>query len=104
MVSEPPRPSRDPFLTGLLLGCSPMILLSVVAFIACLGAVAFDRGSREKEDGPRPPPLPVIDPSTPIAGLLPEPPETDLAPVYVGDDLTCVPEVMLEAAPELTKT
>jgi hypothetical protein len=101
MASKPLRPSRDPFISGLLVGFSPLIFLAVVAFIACVGAVLFDRDPRVKGDGPSAPSLPAIDPSTPAAGLLPAPPKADTARVYVGDDLACVPELMLEDAPEL---
>jgi hypothetical protein len=47
-------------------------------------------------------PLPRIDPELPAAGLLPPPPPASKAPVYLGDDLPFVPELMLEAAPRLT--
>src|SRR5690349_8758028 len=107
MASDPQRPSRDPFVAGLVVGCSsPLILLFLLCVVVCGGAVVVDR-DREEKDARRerdrdPPSLPEIDPSTPAAGLLPEPPEAGAAPVYLGDDLACVPEVMLEAAPELT--
>jgi len=44
-------------------------------------------------------PLPKVDPATPLTKLLPTAPKTTKAPVYLGDDLTRVPEVMFEAAP-----
>jgi hypothetical protein len=49
-------------------------------------------------------PLPTSDPSAPLASLLLPPPKANKAPVYVGDDLACVPELALEALPaeELT--
>jgi hypothetical protein len=50
------------------------------------------------------PSLPKIEPNAPLASLLPTPPKSNKAPVYVGDDLACVPELALEAVPaeELT--
>src|SRR5262245_52725141 len=41
-------------------------------------------------------PLPAIDPATPLADLLPPPPKAGHAPVYLGGDLSAVPEVALE--------
>jgi hypothetical protein len=49
------------------------------------------------------PPLPKIDPGTPLAGLLPTPPKLNQAPVYLGGDLAGVPELKLEAAPPAEK-
>src|SRR6516164_8320300 len=46
-----------------------------------------------------PSPLPTIDPNLPLASLLPKAPAENQKPVYLGDDLACVPELMLEAAP-----
>jgi hypothetical protein len=50
-------------------------------------------------DLPDPPPLPKFDPRMPLDRLLPPPPKTTNTPVYLGDDLASVPELMLEAAP-----
>jgi len=38
----------------------------------------------------------------PVAELLPTSPQPSRAPVYLGDDLSCVPELMLEAATKST--
>jgi hypothetical protein len=43
-------------------------------------------------------PLPVIDPRAPLASLLPEPPKVRADQVYLGDDLSRVPELMLDDA------
>lgn len=45
-------------------------------------------------------PLPTIDPKTPVKELLPVAPKAKRAPVYLGDDLSRVPELSFEAAPE----
>jgi hypothetical protein len=50
-----------------------------------------------------PEPLPQIDETQPPANLLPAAPKTDSAPVYLGEDLLSVPELMLEVAPQLTE-
>ena len=55
----------------------------------------------EEVAGP-PLPLPQIDPTTPITDLLPTPPKASRASVYLGDDLSRVPELMLEDAPKAT--
>lgn len=111
-----PRPAGyyRGFQMGWLLGLSPLILL-------LLGIVFINipwRGSSQdppmadgsfKLDprpvtggGPSAPPLPRISPTRPVAELLPTPPQANRARIYLGDDLACVPEVMLEDAPELT--
>jgi hypothetical protein len=46
--------------------------------------------------------LPAIDPASPTAALLPNPPPTSTAPFYLGEDLARVPEVTLEAVPQLS--
>ena len=51
------------------------------------------------EPDPRVSPLPTIDPKTPLAKLLPVAPKANKTPVYLGDDLTLVPEVAFEAFP-----
>src|SRR5262249_6778422 len=45
-------------------------------------------------------PLPTIDPKTPVKDLLPVAPKAKRAPVYLGEDLSRVPELHFEAAPE----
>jgi hypothetical protein len=46
--------------------------------------------------------LPKIDPAAPLADLLPAPPKVARAPVYLGGDLSAVPELALEDFPKLT--
>jgi hypothetical protein len=46
--------------------------------------------------------LPTIDPKTPLKDLLPQAPV--LGPIYTGDDLTEVPELRFEAAPDKALT
>src|SRR5829696_90789 len=55
------------------------------------------------EPNPQPTPLPAVDPKTPLADLLPAAPKTTGATVYLGDDLSRVPEVMFEAPPAPSK-
>jgi hypothetical protein len=99
-MAGPSPPGREQFASGLLVGCfSPVIFLIVL--VALFGAL---RPFSPVQMGPPPkvvtPDLPRIDPTTPAAALLPAPPEVSKAPVYLGDDLACVPELALEAAPK----
>jgi hypothetical protein len=73
-------------------GCSPLIVLFLL-FIAVNIRYGLDVSER---DGTAPAPLPRIDPTTPVAKLLPAAPEVSKAPVYLGEDLTSVPELALE--------
>jgi hypothetical protein len=82
------------------LGCSPLILLFILLMIAILSSVGIQ--GTATVDGPSAVPLPRIDPTRSVADLLPTPPPSSKAPVYLGDDLSFVPELMLEAAPKLT--
>src|SRR5262245_48987858 len=94
-----PNPYNRGFLTGCLVGCSPLILLFCLIILAFIGSLSSP-GSPTQETSALP--LPGIDPTSPVAGLLPTPPQTNNTPVYLGDDLSCVPELLLEAAPRLT--
>lgn len=89
------------FRTGCLLGCTPLILLFLlVAFWIGSDFLRFhNRAPRENASSV---PLPRIASTSPAAELLPAPPPANRAPIYLGDDLSCVPELMLEAAPQLT--
>jgi hypothetical protein len=64
-----------------------------------IGRIRIEGGSENVSSVPPPLALPDIDPTTPLAELLPEPPKCPNAPVYLGDDLTRVPELAFEAAP-----
>jgi hypothetical protein len=89
------------FKAGCLLGCSPLILLMVFLF-ACAGIWSSGFHGHEVTESPPAIPLPRIDSTRAVAELLPTPPQASKAAVYLGDDLSCVPELMLEAAPKLT--
>jgi hypothetical protein len=68
-----------------------------------IGAVApspvFPPGVGPVTPRPEPKPLPKIDPRSPLKDLLPVPPAVKKAPVYLGEDLSRVPELAFEAAP-----
>jgi hypothetical protein len=83
----------------------PVLLLLVAAFSVYLCAIsARDAiggpmdddffGDRVATSGP----LPTVDPETPLEQLLPTAPKWRRSPVYVGADLTRVPESKFEAA------
>lgn len=73
-----------------------MILLAVLA--------SPPANVQSGEPDPRVSPLPKIDPSTPTAKLLPDAPKATREPIYLGDDLSLVPEVAFEATPvKMTK-
>ena len=106
---------RSAFLCGLLFGFCPLLTLVLLVVFAWASSRAVSpeevefspRGgfefARDPEAfDPTPTALPRIDPAMPVAGLLPAPPATRVAPVYLGDDLGCVPELMLEAATPAT--
>jgi hypothetical protein len=85
----------------------PIVLL-VLTLLAGPGALLFlalsfepgaPRAAFETAAASEHPPLPAIEPGTPVADLLPEPPKAEPAPLYLGDDLAAVPELALEAAP-----
>src|SRR5690242_1992097 len=103
-MSVTPTSGGFSFRCGVLVGLSPLVLLF---FLACLvvlsnwSSVDDDFSGREAS-----PPLllPNIDPDTPLADLLPTPPEASKAPLYLGDDLALVPELKLEATPELSSS
>lgn len=101
MASAPP-PSGDGFARGFLLGCSPLIFLVVLFLVAV--TVSSWQTSSGPPDGKTTAPvtLPVIDPAGPVANLLPAAPQVNRDPVYLGEDLALVPEVMLEAAAQAT--
>lgn len=90
------------FQRGCLVGCSPIIFLFLLFVVVAIWGVATRRTHFGPNDRPSEP-LPPIDAARPAADLLPAPPRTDSAPVYLGAELSGVPELMLEAAPELTK-
>jgi hypothetical protein len=96
-MAGPSPPGRDPFTCGLLVGCSPLIFLCLLVMLFGVLSTVFHTGA---PTAVVPPALPRIDPTMPAAALLPTPPEVSKAPVYLGDDLSCVPELMLEAAPK----
>lgn len=87
------------FRTGCLLGCAPLAFLVLVVIAIGIWAANTER---PHEAGPSTRALPHIDATAPDSGLLPTPPQTGQSPVYLGDDLSRVPELMLEAAPQLT--
>jgi hypothetical protein len=101
-MAAPSPQGRDQFTCGLLVGCcSPFVFLFVlVVLFGVLAAFSPFRMAAPREVAL--PDLPQIDPGVPAAALLPAPPEVSKAPVYLGDDLSCVPELALEAAPEST--
>ena len=90
------------FQRGCLVGCSPIILLFLLFLGIAIWSVATRRSHSGVDSLPAEP-LPHIDAAQPADTLLPAPPMTDFAPVYLGEDLSSVPELMLEASPELTK-
>jgi hypothetical protein len=98
--NPPPEPFERGFKMGCLLGCSPLILLLIVSLVICSGTF-FHEGPM-KEAVPAARPLPPVDPTTPVASLLPTPPQTSKSPAYLGDDLSRVPELMIEATPKAT--
>jgi hypothetical protein len=101
--SLPPNPGTYDrgFKTGCLLGCSPIILLLLLFLVATIWSAVTRRSHRT--DIIRTEPLPPVDATQPASTLLPIPPKTDSAPLYLGDDLSHVPELMLESAPKLTR-
>src|SRR5438552_703658 len=117
MASTSP-PGRNSFTSGLLVGCSFALILFILLILFCgfHTSSSFYQGPTEREEKKAfedftekkvfedvvSLPLPQIDPTTPVADLLPSPPKTNKAPVYLGDDLSCVPELMLEATPKAT--
>jgi hypothetical protein len=68
-----------------------MLLLAV---LLCCPATVLSA-----EPGAQGQPLPTINPDTPLPDLLPIAPKVNKVPVYLGDDLTRVPEVRFEALP-----
>jgi hypothetical protein len=80
-----------------MLGCSPLIVLFLLFLLVLSieGGGGFMRGV-PAEDAAISAPLPRIDAKAGTADLLPAAPQAGRAPVYVGDDLASVPEVMLE--------
>jgi hypothetical protein len=104
MASDsPPTPTSYDrgFRAGCLLGCSPLIALFILFILFMVGSGGpFGIGDLPTADAPTP--LPRIDPSITAAGLLPAPPPSSKPPVYLGDDLLCVPELMLEDARKAT--
>src|SRR5262245_9771998 len=81
------------FKVGCLIGCSPLILLGLVFVLMCAGAGFHQSpvGTGARPDVQ----LPRFDVDTPAAALLPVPPERTEASVYVGLDLSQVPELTL---------
>src|SRR5262245_5665021 len=103
-MAETSTPSSGSFARGVLVGLSPLLLLVFGAcFIGLLASVVGPGGGPPVADDPTAPPLPVIDPNTPLTSLLPESPAVSKAPVYLGDDLSAVPELTLEATPQMTR-
>lgn len=95
------NPSSDPyargFQTGCLLGCAPLILL--ILFVFVIGRIGF-LGFDDFESGGDPAvvfALPEIAESATEENLLPKPPRAQKSPIYVGDDLSRVPLLTLEA-------
>jgi hypothetical protein len=84
-------------------GACSLMMMVLLLIALCATSVSppggFGEGVRAVS-----PPLPSIDPDTPLADLLPRPPQGNQAPLYVGDDLASVPELMLEAAPAEQRT
>jgi hypothetical protein len=81
-----------------------LILLFILGILFSVGLIwSGSSKGPPMTDAPSAVPLPHINLTTPVAALLPTAPEASKAPVYVGDDLACVPELMLEAAPDLTR-
>src|SRR5262245_22407925 len=109
VMADNPQPNNDSssdqyargLQAGCLLGCSPLIFLFLLVIL--MGGGSFFGGGSGKMDIPAPVPLPVIEPTAPVASLLPTPPRENTSPVYLGDDLSCVPELMIEAAEKATK-
>jgi hypothetical protein len=88
---------RRLFLCGALVGFSPMMLLLFVG--CCVYMASSDHDRTDEVTDPAPSSLPKIDPGAPVAELLPTPPKWSKAPVYLGEDLAGVPEVILEDTP-----
>jgi hypothetical protein len=111
--SPPPRaPDREPdpavpfsrpgLAIGVLafLACFPVLLLLMLTLgSAPVGPVVGIPVPTRGGFVPDAPPLPMVGERAPLASLLPEPPKADRAPVYVGEDLSRVPELALEAGP-----
>jgi hypothetical protein len=95
-----PRTYERGFQAGCLLGCSPLLFLFLLIIVVSIWS-SSSQGPGMAE-APSALPLPRIDPTRSVLGLLPTPPQASKAPVYLGDDLSCVPELALEAAPKLT--
>jgi hypothetical protein len=94
-----PSPSRsDRFSYAILVACIPLVL---VTFLVVAGWVLW-RIDRPQGASTAPPRLPRITPTATVAEMLPLAPAVSQAPVYLGDDLAAVPEVMLEAAAKAT--
>jgi hypothetical protein len=109
MAGDPPSPppQRSSFARGLLVGCftPPALLVVVVVGVALYEGAgpsgnSLDAWSAGTANTAPPPPLPRIDPDAPAAALLPAAPKAGKAPVYLGEDLACVPELALEDAAE----
>jgi hypothetical protein len=98
------RPKLDPFACGLLLGFSPLILLfGLGIMVVVLGSLSLDERAATPTRARVAIVLPSIDPTQPDETLLPTPPKVVRAPVYIGDNLSFVPTIALEAVPQLSK-
>src|SRR5262245_9671105 len=98
MAGDPPPPRRSSFASGLLVGCCvpPAAMFVLFLLFLLFSGPTFTVKSTEALT---PATLPRVEPGTPAAGLLPAAPKAERAPVYVGDDLACVPELALEDTP-----
>ncbi len=95
--------SSDPyqrgFHTGCLIGCAPLILLFVGGLVLTSGVFYhfsdFDDGAPVESSAEVA--LPEFSETTTVESLLPKPPKPHTAPVYIGEDLSCVPLLSLES-------
>jgi hypothetical protein len=105
-MSDAPRSDRLVWVTLLAVPFVLLLFVWVAGIVTDVsGEPSDDRKGRtvskgDEGDASPPVPLPDIDPSAPLADLLPAPPKGNKAPVYLGEDLAGVPELMLEAPPD----
>ena len=100
-LSAPGRNGAS-FTHGLLLGCSPLILLFALFVLAIVSSRSGFIDNFGEDDGVDPITFPEIDLTKPLASLLPPAPKVRQDSVYLGEDLSCVPELMLESATKAT--
>jgi hypothetical protein len=103
---DTPRPNRGLLALTLAVAVLPVVLLvlPLVLLVLFSSSQPFDDNLEIKgfDEARSAKPLPIIDPDTPVAKLLPIAPREKRSPVYLGGNLQAVPELMLEAVPSRT--